>query len=56
MCGPKHVMNTTTGMSAMNVSRIASVRSPTTASSSPSAALRDRRGMIAVRSVTPMMP
>ena len=49
-------MNTMMGISAMKVSLVPSVRSRTTASSSPSAALRDRRGMIAVSSVTPMMP
>ena len=56
MSGPKAVKNTTIGMRAMNVSFVAMLRSPTTARSSPSAAWRDRRGMIAVSRVTPMMP
>ena len=53
---PKPVMKMTIGMSAMNVSLVASVRSRTTPLTSPPAALRDRRGMMAVKSVTPMTP
>ena len=53
---PKAVKNTTMGISAINVSLVATVRSRTTPLSSPSAALRDKRGIIAVSRVTPMTP
>ncbi len=56
MAGPKKVMNATTGTSATIVSRVASDRSSTTAFVSSAAALRDSRGMIAVRMVTPSTP
>ena len=56
MSGPSAVMKMMIGSIAMNVSFVPMVRSATTAASSPSAALRDMRGMIAVSRVTPMMP
>ena len=53
---PKPVMKMTMGISAMKVSLVPKVRSRTTASTSPSAALRESRGMMAVNKVTPITP
>ena len=56
IAGPKKVMNATVGTRATIVRREARERSSTTASRLSAAALRDSRGMIAVRMVTPSTP